>query len=154
MPTSEEDLNTQAATVDALRQEVEEAEALRVQRETDTSNDITMAQLKAEEALLRARLAQAKRVVDAEDGEVAPSNAPLDAAKAALRAAVAQQEAAETVPTKEETGEQVPTFSTSSSVFSSVESTPATSTSAPGASTARSQTPDATATSTQEGGSR
>lgn len=129
MPTSEEDLNAQAATVDALRQEVEEAEALRVQRENDTANDVTMAQLQAEEARLRARLAAAKAATTDEAVETG-SNAPLEAAKNALRAAVAQQEAAEATPDESETGEQVQTsaatspFSTGSSFVATPPSIP------------------------------
>lgn len=108
MSTSEEDLQKQADTVASLRQEVEEAEALRVQRETDASADLSMTLMQTEEAQLRARLAAAKSANSA-SAVKAGTDAPIAAAKEALKAAVAQQKAAEAEPTKKEEASQIPT---------------------------------------------
>lgn len=106
MPTSDEELQRKAEAVQKLREQVTEAEAQREQRELDTANDVTMTQLEAEEAALRARLAQAK-----EAGKVASVKsgveAPLNAAKEQLKANLARQKAAE--GGNEVKGDQVPT---------------------------------------------
>ena len=106
MPTSDEELQRKAEAVQKLREQVAEAEAQREQRELDTANDVTMTQLEAEEAVLRARLTQAKesaKVASVKSGV----EAPLSAAKEQLKTALAQQKAAE--GSTEVTGDQVPT---------------------------------------------
>jgi hypothetical protein len=97
MPTSDEDLQKQSERVQKLREQVADAEAKRVERESSLANDVTMAQLQAEEAALEARLAVAKeagKVGNVKSG----ASAPLDAAKEQLKRAVAQKEAAEKAP--------------------------------------------------------
>ena len=94
MPTSEEDLQRKAEELQKLREQVQDAETVRVEREREIANDVTMRQLEAEEAALRARLAVAK-----DAGKVAAvksgAAAPLEAVKEQLQAATAQQKAAE-----------------------------------------------------------
>lgn len=94
MPTSDEELQKQSERVQKLREQVAEAEAKRVEREREVANDITMAQLKAEEAQLEARLTVAREAgkVNAVKAGVA---APLDAAKEALERAVKSKESVE-----------------------------------------------------------
>lgn len=94
MATSDEDLASKADSVQKLREQVQEAEAKRVMRENEISNDITMKQLEAEEASLQARLTAARdgaKVATVKDG----ASAPLDAVASQMEAAVAQQKAAE-----------------------------------------------------------
>lgn len=104
MPTSDEDLAKKAEEVQKLREQVSDAEAMRVQRERDVSNELAMGQLEAEEAALRARLATAKAQskVTAVKGGAA---APLDAVKEQMERSVAQQQAAEDAA-KAEKGDQ------------------------------------------------
>lgn len=93
MPTSDEEVQKKADRVAKLREQVANAEATRVDRERELSNDITMKNLEAEEAALEARLQVAK---DASKVSVVKggASAPLDAAKESMRLAVAQQDAA------------------------------------------------------------
>lgn len=58
--TSAEELAKKAEHVQKLREQVAEAEAKRVAREVEASNDVAYAQLDAEEARLEAQLAAAK----------------------------------------------------------------------------------------------
>lgn len=97
MPTSEDDLAAKAEEVQKLRDQVTAQEATRESRERDLANDITMRQLEAEEASLRARLAVAKE--GAKAGSVKEgAAAPLGAVQDQLKAAVEQQKAAEKAP--------------------------------------------------------
>lgn len=94
MPTSDEELQKKAEDVDKLRQQVANAEATREQREKELANDITLKQLEAEEASLKARLAVSKdagKVSNVRDGAAAPLNAVGEM----MERAVAQQKAAE-----------------------------------------------------------
>lgn len=94
MPTSQEDLNKKAEAVQRLRQQVADAEAERLGRESELANDITLKQLETEEALLKARLAtvrEGKKVSSVKQG----AEAPLSAAKEQMERALAQQKAAE-----------------------------------------------------------
>jgi hypothetical protein len=103
MPTSEEELQKQSQRVEKLRQQVADAESVRVQRERDLANDVTMAQLQAEEAMLEARLAAAKdagKVGSVKEG----AEAPLDAAKEDMRLAVERQRAEEAARQAEKDG--------------------------------------------------
>src|SRR3712207_3997498 len=97
--TSQEDLDQKAADLQKLREQVADEEAKRVVREQEVANDVTMRQLEAEEAALRARLAVAK-----EQGKVSAvkegAAAPLDAVKDQLAAAKAQERAAGAAPTR------------------------------------------------------
>lgn len=86
MPTSDEDLQQKAEEVQSLREQVATAEADRVRQEAGLANDATMAQLEAEEAALRARLAVMKQAA-----EPTVPQAVLDQREAA----VAQQQAVE-----------------------------------------------------------
>lgn len=101
MPTSDEDLQKQSDRVQKLREQVAAEEAKRTTRERDLANDVTMAQLQAEEATLEARLAVAK-----DAGKVASvkagAAAPLEAAKEQMERAVAQKKAAEEQPSAAE----------------------------------------------------
>lgn len=97
MPTSDDDLTAKADEVQRLREQVADHERTRADRERSLSNDITMRQLEAEEASLRARLAVAKEGAKAgavKDGAAAPLSAVQDQ----LKAAVEQQKAAEKAP--------------------------------------------------------
>lgn len=97
MPTSDEDLQKQSDRVQKLREQVAAEEAKRTTRERDLANDVTMAQLQAEEAALEARLAVAKDA--GKVGSVkAGAAAPLEAAKEQMERAVAQKKAAEEQP--------------------------------------------------------
>jgi hypothetical protein len=105
MSVSDEDVQKKADDVQKLREQVQDAEANRVSREAELSNQFTINQLEAEEAQLRARLAVAK-----EAGKVAAvkagADAPLAAVKAQMEQAVAQEKAATEKPSEEG---QVPT---------------------------------------------
>lgn len=104
MPTSHEDLAKKAEEVQKLREQVVDAEATRVQREQDLSNDLAMGQLEVEEAALRARLATAKaqsKVTAVRSG----AEAPISALKEQMERSVAQQQAAEDA-VKAEKGDQ------------------------------------------------
>lgn len=90
---SAEELQAKATEVQNLRLEVEQLENERVQNEALLSNQLAMTQLQEEEARLRARLAQARTVV--EQGAVEGGTSPLVSAKERMESAVRQQEAAE-----------------------------------------------------------
>jgi hypothetical protein len=60
MPTTDEELTKKGEQVQKLREQVAAAEAQRVSREAEVSNDIAMEQLKAEETRLQAQLDAAK----------------------------------------------------------------------------------------------
>lgn len=97
MPTSDEAVQKKADDVQSLREKVADAEANRVTRERELSNDITMRQLEAEEARLEAALSRAKQ-----DGKVASvkagADAPLSAIQEEMATAVAARDAATTPP--------------------------------------------------------
>lgn len=94
MPTSDEDLQKKQAHVQKLRQQLAAAEASRTAREAELANDVTAAQLDAEAARLEADLASAKDL--AKVGSVkAAAAAPLDAARAAMKAELSRGEALE-----------------------------------------------------------
>ncbi len=89
MPTSDDDLLKKQANVEKLRQQLVTAEASRVNRELELSNDVTAAQLDAEAARLEADLAVAKdlsRVTAVKSG----ASAPLDTARDLLKAEIAR----------------------------------------------------------------
>jgi hypothetical protein len=97
MPTSDDDLAAKADEVQRLREQVASHETNRAERERALANEVTMRQLEAEEASLRARLAVAKE--SAKAGSVkAGAAAPLGAVEDQLKAAVEQQKAAEKAP--------------------------------------------------------
>jgi len=60
MPTSEKELDAKRASVDKLRQQVEDARQARLAAEAEVGNDVTLAQLEAEEALLQVELDREK----------------------------------------------------------------------------------------------
>lgn len=95
MATDEEVVKAQER-VDKLRAQVAEAEATRLERENAVTNDITLQNLKTEEARLEAELASAKadsRVTSVRSG----ATSPLAAAKEEMQAAVKlQQQVAKT----------------------------------------------------------
>ena len=91
MPTSDEDLQAKSEEVKKLREQVANVEAERVQRERALANDVTMRQLEAEEAALKARLAVAEnRNATIESGE---ESGPLVSAQEAMERALAQEQA-------------------------------------------------------------
>lgn len=94
MPTSEEEVQKKAEEVQKLREKVAAAEANRVANEASLSNDLTMQQLKAEEAELQARLTVAEaagKVTAVKQG----AGAPMEAVKEQLQAGVVHQKAAD-----------------------------------------------------------
>jgi hypothetical protein len=93
---TDEDLAKKQASVAKLRQQVEDADRLRITRERDQANDITYAQLDAEEARLQAQLDAAKAAAKVGSVKDAAS-APLAAAQEDK--AVAQAQGAAAVPT-------------------------------------------------------
>lgn len=99
MPTSDEDLQKKSDRVQKLREQVAAEESKRTTRERELANDVTMAQLEAEEAKLEARLAATK-----EQGKVSAvkegAAAPLSAAKEEMERAVAQKKAVEDAPNR------------------------------------------------------
>lgn len=70
MPTTDEELTKKGEQVQKLREQVAAAQDQRVSREAEVSNDIAMAQLKAEETRLQAQLDAVKS-----DGKAASVNA-------------------------------------------------------------------------------
>lgn len=90
---STEELQAKADEVQRLREEVLEVQAQRVSNESALSNQITMTELEAEEARLKAQLATAKSQV--EGGAVESAATPLNTAKENMEVAVRQQQAAE-----------------------------------------------------------
>lgn len=93
MPTSNEDLNAKAEEVQSLREQVRQAESDRRTREAEVANDVTMAQLQAEEAALRARLAVIQQAADTP--EAVADQTPLAVVREQMEAAVERQKAAE-----------------------------------------------------------
>lgn len=65
MPTTDEELETERARLRKLRDDIASARAAREERERALSNDITMAQLKAEGSRLEAELAEARTAAKA-----------------------------------------------------------------------------------------
>jgi hypothetical protein len=108
MSVSEEDVQKKAESVQKLREQVQDAEANRVSREAELSNQFTMTQLEAEEAQLKARLTVAK-----EAGKVSVvkqgADAPMSAVKAQMEQAVAQEKAAAAASKASQEEGQVPT---------------------------------------------
>lgn len=94
MATSDEDLKKKQEHVARLREQVAAEEAKRVTREAELANDVTMAQLTAEEARLEAQLTaarQANKVTAVKDG----ASAPLQSAREQMEQALAVQKAQE-----------------------------------------------------------
>lgn len=94
MPTSDEDLAKQGEKVVKLREQVAQAEAERIERETAAGNEIAMLQLQAEEERLQTQLLLSKdqkKVASVKEG----ADAPLAAAKLAMEQAVNARKAVE-----------------------------------------------------------
>ena len=92
MPTTDEELARKREHVQKLRNDLAAAEAQRVQRERESANDVTAAQLDAEAAQLEAQLAvanESKKVAAVKSG----ASSVLDSVKADQKAAAAQAKA-------------------------------------------------------------
>lgn len=97
---SDQELQAKRESVEKLRAQVADAETKRVTAERELSNDITIAQLDAEEARLQAQLAEARRTATKTAVKEGTSNtlaairadqaAAREQAKAAEKAATAQ----------------------------------------------------------------
>ena len=118
MPTTDEELAKKAEHVQRLREQVAAAQAQRVSREAEVSNDITAAQLDAEEVRLQAQLDAAKHeskvasvksgaaiVLDTIKGDKANAEAFAKAQEAALAASSAEKVKDEESETPDDTKE-------------------------------------------------
>lgn len=90
---SDEDVQKAQEEVEALRQELADTEAARLEKERSDNNAIVLAQLEAEKARLKSQLVVAKS--EAENAGVSTNESPLAAARAAAEAAAAQAAAQE-----------------------------------------------------------
>lgn len=100
MPTTDDALRKQQDKVTKLRQQLADEERKRTAREREVANDITMAQLQAEEARLQSQLIAAKernKVSAVRSG----AEAPLESAREALREAEQQSAATEAATAKD-----------------------------------------------------
>ncbi len=100
MPTTEEELQQKRERNAKLREQLAQEEAKRVEREVNLANDLTAAQLDAEEARLKAQLTDAKeaaKVANVKEG----ASAPLAAAKEEMQRAVEAQKAREAAAAEE-----------------------------------------------------
>lgn len=91
MATDEKEVESLRKAVDKKRDQLEKARRDRVEKEQGLSNDIELAQLKAEEARLDAAIAGEKQfstVSAVRDG----ASVPLEQAKDEMKLALAQQE--------------------------------------------------------------
>lgn len=91
---TDEEVEKQRTVLVELRQQVADAQAAGGDKSQELANDITLMNMQAEEARLRAELALAKenqKVTVLREGALAP----LSTAKEQMRAAVAAQEATE-----------------------------------------------------------
>lgn len=107
---TDEEVAERKAAVARLREEVANGERARREREREDSNDITLANLMAEEARLKAQIAS-QRATEAqvgEEGGVGPVAQTLDAMKLAVQQQKAQEALADN-PTGE--SEKAPTKS-------------------------------------------
>lgn len=88
---TEEEIENQRDRLDQLRAQVEDNERDRADKEREAANEITMANLKAEEARLLARLAEQESIAQRTGGDGAVS--PVLAAQAEMERAQAIQKA-------------------------------------------------------------
>lgn len=96
---TDEEIEEQRAVVETLREELEERRRDRAERERDAANEITLTNLQAEEARLRAQMAQEDWDTKRTSGEGAAS--PVNAAKEDMeRAAHLQKVTAEQLTAK------------------------------------------------------
>jgi hypothetical protein len=93
-PTSDEELKELQENVEDLRAQVVDANAEREAYEKSLANDVTAAQLKAEQARLQAELTTINAATDASQVEGAGASVPLVQATALMEAALAGQDAA------------------------------------------------------------
>ena len=105
MATTDEELAQLQKSVEKKREQLADAERQREERQAGLSNDITAAQLQAEEARLDAALSAAK--ADAKAANVkSGASGPLDAAKEEMRLAVERQKGQEALVTAQAEQEQ------------------------------------------------
>lgn len=95
MPTTDEELATERKRVEKLRADLAAAQATRLEREADLSNDVAAARLKAEAAALEVELTTAREAAKAANvragvaGVIEPAVEAEKASTGATKAAAA-----------------------------------------------------------------